>query len=84
MHSDLPARLRQAAAGPIWDDAHEQVRALLTEAAERVEQLEAPQRAIELATVTGHSLAEIVRLIERLDAMGNAVKPLSQIHIKES
>ena len=38
--SELTDRLRSAAAGPLWDDQLAAVRQLLTEAAERIEQLE--------------------------------------------
>lgn len=71
--SDLPARLRAQARGPLWDDNLAQVRALLREAAQRIEQLEAPERAawaaIEIANVTGYTPKAIVSLFERLAQM---------------
>lgn len=79
--SDLPARLRAQARGPLWDDNLAQVRALLREAAQRIDELEAPERAavaaIELATVTGHTVGEIIQLFERLSAMDP--KPLTRL-----
>jgi len=72
--SELTTRLRKAAALPNWM-AGAAARALYAEAAERIEQLEgrvhvnAAKAAIELATVTGHSVGEIVQLFERLAQM---------------
>lgn len=87
--SDLAKRLRDAADGPVWDDGHARLRALLREAAERIEQLEAPERAarsaIELAMVTGHSVGEIIQLVERLSQMEpKPLRRLTQLRPKES
>jgi hypothetical protein len=48
--SDLPARLRAQARGPLWDDKLAQVRALLREAAQRIDELEANEAPIERPT----------------------------------
>jgi len=55
MRSDLPARLRAQADGPIWDDNHAQVRALLREAAEHIEQ------QLETLTAVGGTSADRLR-----------------------
>jgi len=83
--SDLPARLHAQARGPLWDDNLAQVRSLLREAALRIEELEAPQHVIELATVTGYSLAEIIQLVERLAIMREKeLTTLSELRPKKS
>ena len=65
MSADLVRRLRLAAT-TFKPSTRRGLHALLTEAADWITELEAPQRIIELAATTGVSATEIAKIISQL------------------